>query len=685
MPADGLQLTPARRVLIAATACIVAALLAGPAARLPALMIILLVAPGYLVERALPPPGPHPLERLALWVGLSLALIALLYQWLWLFGIALSDAGLTLLVAGVALAAVARAWQEHGARPPDAAPAGTTTVYWVLMALICGLTLWTRFEQISALALPAWVDSVHHALMVRVATETGMAPSSLEPYMPVRELPYHWGYHVFTASLVRLSQLALPETMLWSGQILNALHAPLAGALAITLWRRPWAALGAAAVAGLISFMPAYYVSWGRYTQLTGLLLLPGLAWAWQRGMDGCRGGWMQAALLLAGLSLIHVRVLIFGLGMLAAMSLVRAVRPGRPQLWAAILGATAAGAAALALTAPWLAMLLRRALLPAMARPASLVLDGGYNAINLGILWVGHNPWLAALALLALLGGLRRRATAAAVLPLWVALLLVPANPGLLGYVLPLFGLPLALYGARERRWPALALGVAALAAGPLLFRAPSTWLINNDAVIISLFLPISVAIGGGAASFVTWVQHRAPARLRPAIGPAAATLTAVLAIWGASQLRSVVNESTVLATPADRAAVEWVAANTPGDARFLINATHWLGAADRATDGGWWLLPLAGRWTSTPPVLFTYGPPEYVRATIERSEALEAYRPGDEQTIRDLIARDGIDYLYFGPKPGPLRPEVFTSLPGFTTVYSHDGVTILAVGSQS
>ena len=82
---------------------------------------------------------------------------------------------------------------------------------------------------------------------------------------------------MFVATTVRLAGLPLAPTMLWTGQALNALHGLSVAALATYLWRRPIAGVVAALVVGLLSIMPAYYVSWGRYTQLTGLLLLPPL------------------------------------------------------------------------------------------------------------------------------------------------------------------------------------------------------------------------------------------------------------------------------------------------------------------------------------------------------------------------------------------------------------------------
>src|SRR5262249_44801224 len=154
-------------------------------------------------------------------------------------------------------------------------------------------------SQIADLALPPWVDSLHHALLVRIVTETGRIPLSLQPYLPVDESPYHWGYHVMLGAATQLSGLDLPRALLWGGQILNALSALSVCGLAALLWRSRLAGLVAAICTGLLSIMPAYYLSWGRYTQLTGMLLLPVVGMValqlWRSVEDG---GWLRSSIL---------------------------------------------------------------------------------------------------------------------------------------------------------------------------------------------------------------------------------------------------------------------------------------------------------------------------------------------------------------------------------------------------
>jgi len=214
----------------------------------------------------------------------------------------------------------------------------------------------------------------------------------------------------------------------------------------------------------------------------------------------------------------------------------------------------------------------------------------------------------------------------------------------------------------------------------------------------VISLFLSIGVLLGGGAVWLWDWIatSRQADKQTSRQAGASASRVSyllvchlgritfvaglSILALWGAWDLRDVVNPATVLATPADIAAISWVAEHTPPDARFLINAAPWLGTG-RGADGGWWLLPLAGRWTSTPPALYNYGPTAYVRETHARTQQLLKFTSGQEQALYQLIDRDQISYIYLGANPKPITAAAFPASQGFEQVYAQSGVTIFAV----
>jgi hypothetical protein len=678
---------PFHNMLLVLICCAAILWIAGPAGRLVVVLPLLLFGPGYLLDRALrPAPMYSDWLRPALWPALSLSLVALLYAWATTLNLRLTPAVLGVFATGCALGILGWLWHDTRAAPSDAPPPWRAwqPATWGLLGVLL-LTLGTRFVQIQHLVLPAWVDSVHHALLIRVAAESGQAPTMLRPYLPIDSLPYHWGYHVFAASLMQLTSLGIPETMLWSGQFFNTLHVLTCAALAAHFWRRPLAGVVAGLVVGLISIMPAYYVSWGRYTQLTGLLLLPPLAIIWDTWLRRpSRHGLVCAAVLLAGLSIIHMRVLVFALALLAVQFIVWAATTEPATLRARLLPALALAGGALALAFPWLWELAIARLAPAVENPDTLAGNAGYNALNEGLLWTRSNPLLIALALLAALWGLLRRARATAMMIGWLLLLALLANPWLTSYLAPAAGIMLAGWGIAQRR-PLIALGGGVLLLlNPWLVSLPYLWLITNDVVIISLYIPISVLLGGSAYLLSSRLEASLPRwhLQRRAAGAIALTL---LALWGTWNMRAVINQTTVFAEAPDVAAIEWVRDNTPPDARFLINSTAWFVTVDRGSDGGWWLMPLAGRWTSMPPALYTYGPPEYVQHVHATTRAISTLQPDQHDALRSLIQREAITHIYLGTQHGPLKHSMFADNTLFEQVYNHNGVTIFAVRQQS
>ncbi|WP_322821438.1 hypothetical protein [Chloroflexus sp.] len=649
-----------------------AALIAGffPTGRVILATGFWLMVTGYLLERRMPGERPHWLLRIAIWNGLGLSLVPLLYLWVTALGSAIPV--WLLICVGILLAVVALydAWRDLA--PVQVHPSVTV---WLLLSVLA-ISAWLRAMQIADLVFPAWVDSVHHALMVRVAAETGRVPWTLTPYLPVTEMPYHWGYHVLIAAAWHLGGSDLLAMMLWSGQLLNWVQGLSAAALAFLVWRRPLAAVIAAAIVGCISWMPAYYVSWGRYTQLSGLLQIVALAIGWQQWLDANtrreRLGWLFLnMLIITGLSLVHMRMFVFGGALIAVQFTVWASHQARPAIVSRMVEAMGTGMVALILAGPWWLVLARRILLPAATGAHSLTSGGSYVQLSDSLMWIGPNEWLVALALFGGAIGVLYRQRAATVIVLWVGLLVVLSNPWLISYLAPPVGLVLILYAVVQRTWFAGGVGMLLLAVNPLTVRLPFLWLLPVDITAISLFLPLSNLIGGSVA--LIWPRPRWSQM-------AAIAVLLGCTLWGAYQQRTIVNPVTVLATAADRVALEWIAEQTPPTARFLINAAPWLPGVARGTDGGWWILPLTGRWTSTPPVLFVHGEAEYVQATQQRSQRIIDFGNGQAVDIASLIAAERIDYIYTSPK-GPLRPEQFAGQPGYEAAFAHDGIVIYRV----
>ena len=124
-------------------------------------------------------------------------------------------------------------------------------------------------------ATPTWVDSVHHGLITRLILEQGGFPASYAPYLDIQITEYHPGFHSVLASFIWLSGLSIDQAMLILGQVLNALAIFASYLFTVSLLSDRRAGLLAAAITGLFTPMPAYYTSWGRYTHLAGMLILP--------------------------------------------------------------------------------------------------------------------------------------------------------------------------------------------------------------------------------------------------------------------------------------------------------------------------------------------------------------------------------------------------------------------------
>lgn len=614
--------------------------LSGPIGRLLVGGVVVLFAPGYLLWSALGDTIRLPrLAASALWLGLSLSLIPLAFLWASTLGLRLTPTVLQLQAVGLVLLAY---WCWQRSRPAVRLP------LWLLggLSLVLGLTGLTRLVEIRGLTMPLWVDSVHHTLLVRVIGETGQIPRSLTPYMPVENLVYHWGYHTVAAAWRGVADLPLAQAVLWSGQILNALIALVMYGLGAVVLRSPRGGLLAGGVAGLLSLMPAYYVTWGRYTQLTGLLLLACLLITSIKLSERATFSWplvVLTAVLLAGLMLIHYRVLVFYAAFMLPYALVLLVQ--RPlRLGGLVARFAAASSLAALLAGPWVLIMLRQIIVPFARAPGALEGSQSYNTLDWSLVNAGNAETL---------------------------------------YIIAGAGCALALV---LRQWRVLAMagwiGAMFLVANPTVLGLPPTWFINNHSVTITLFMPVAVLVAACVNQLMRWVVEWLPRPTRRWGRAALAVAMIGVALHGAWQLRSVVNPVTVLALPEDLPALEWVANNTPDDARFLVNTTAWLNGAYRGTDAGWWLLPLANRWVSTPPALYIYGSPEYKQAVEVLNQRVAALKPEAPADLMQLIRDERITHIFVGKQQGgPLKVDLLLSDPAFTPIYEQDGVTIFAV----
>ncbi|MDY6873345.1 MAG: DUF6541 family protein, partial [Chloroflexota bacterium] len=316
------------------------------------LALLAMLLPGLAWRVWLGKRGRDPVVALAQIADVSLAVIILVAEIGFLFQVRFSAWIIGLLFAlctGLALAGLIRRKVQL---PKDR-----------LWQLAVGLVLFAvviawRLYQARDLLLPNWVDSQHHYLIIKVILENGSLPATLAPYLD-QPFYYHYGFHATTALFTALSGLPIGQAMLIFGQVLNATIALSIYALGKTLWQDWRPAAAAALLAAFVTRMPAYYLSWGRYTLTTGMVLLPlalGLAIRLMKPPVH-KPDTLTLGLLTAGVLLSHYFAGLLLAFFLVILSVVFFL-PRLKTLFTAVAQSWRVGAGALlglALAAPWL------------------------------------------------------------------------------------------------------------------------------------------------------------------------------------------------------------------------------------------------------------------------------------------------------------------------------------------
>lgn len=610
-------------------------------------------------------------ERVAVSLGLSLATIPTLMTWTGLVGLSwnrawvLASAGLlTALALYQIWKKLKPAWQGVSDPKPSIHIHPKSISIPVALLAIFFISLFVRFAMVRDLSAPPWVDSVHHALVTQMILKEGAFPQSYDPFMQIEAASYHPGFHSALAAFLWLSRMDVVAGMLVFGQVLNALVIFPVYLFTTTLTRNGLAGLLAALAAGLFSPMPAYYTSWGRYTQLAGLEILPAalalLLLALQAGKpasgDPVHRGWKRwlpavllAALAWAGLFLTHYRVVAF-LGVFAICWLLAdgaaCLTGGKEKRQAAAESVRAAlmpglvfGVTALGLVLPVLYPTLNVLLLPKL----SSWQPSGREPFS-GVGWEYlHAAWGKVVTILAGIGlvwSLIKRKSFGIALVLWMAGLFVIAN---LGY-----------------------------------YRLPGSGFVNSTAVTISLFLPLSTLAGYGLAETINTGERFVPARWHSAVGWGLAAAGLVVAILAARPLLTILNPVTFLVRPGDRLAIEWAADNLPPGEPVLVNPFAWGYGQYAGSDGGYWLSALAGLPTQPPPVLYGLSNnAQYVQQVNTISQQAIDWGSSPEE-LHQMLIREHLRFVFIGGRGGAISPAALRGSALFALRYARNGAFI-------
>lgn len=571
------------------------------------------------------------LEWLAEAAGSSLSITALVGIMLAWAGVSLNAFGVGALMGALLLVWItAKVWQGGRWR--------LRAKTLVMVGVILGLVAW-RLYQARTLVLPAWVDSVHHTLLVRIILEQGGIPWDWAPYLPV-PMFYHFGFHVSAALFSFFSRFEPAQTLLIYGQVLNALTAVAVYRLGKAIWGDSIRAGVAALLVGFVFQMPAYYVTWGRYTLLTGLAILPlavAAALDIQRNRSN-RYAWGRLALYSAGLCFCHflvVGLLALFLLALVIVELIKAwkARDLRQFAWQPL----AAAGIGLLMAAPWLwrvwsysAGYFGVAVTDPFDVTQAESINGYLNYLSylLGP-WRGH--FLLILAGLGLVLAFGRAKSV--VLAVWAIFMAFLATP-----------------------W------------------APRFNPFRPDHLAIVLFLPASllaadVLVRAGEALGKAWRRWAGQVGLSVAVGS--------LLIWGVVDGRDILNPVTIFTTPADVAALRWIEQNTPPSARFFINSTPWQMGMYRGVDGGYWITPTTGRHTLVPPAAYGWGSGDDITSRNELIKRASQVK-GCSEEFWSLVQADQLTHIYMRELAGTLQPGDLSACEGVEVVYAQEGVWV-------
>ena len=575
-----------------------------------ALAVVLLV-PGLLLGLAVPPlcRRSHAADMLALAPGLGVLALALAWWIADLAGLAVGPV-LVVALAAVVVAALPVALLRVGLRVDASA---------LWLAAIWLLTLATRLAVVRDLALPAWVDAVHHTYITRLLMEQGRVPPDYRPLLDVGAFDYHFGFHAIAAAAAQLTGAAPPDVVLAAGQFLSAAAAPSAYLLARLYGATPGGALAAAAAAGLVSMMPAYYVSWSRFTELAGLVAAPAWLLLARRATLG-PGPAIVAGLASAAMLFVHPRVAVMLALLVVADLLIAPHRWPGARRWLPL-----ALLVAVVVAAPWLDRIVN-VLLPRIAAPVPGI--EAANALDLAAVSTYHDPWLYGLAAAAVAAGLTAGSLAAWTAVGWLALVFVASNPAMLGL--------------------------------------PGTYLLSTGSVVIALWLPASAALGCAAAWLIGATKRRVALVRARWLGWLAPAAVGLIGLALADAPLGALNAGTVLATPADRRALAAAARLLPPDAVVAVNAREWQLGIYMGSDAGYWIGVVTPGRAIVPPLLYPLGPPAETRATAERLARWQA-SGGDVNALVAQMRAMGASWLFLGEKGGSIDAARVAADPRF------------------
>jgi len=612
-------------------------------------------------------------EITAISLGISLAIFPVFMLWTSTLGIKLNRLSILIMSSGLITIAFLQFWRERRTQTSRNLRLTSPSAIGIILLIIFLTSFAVRLIMVRDLAAPAWVDSVHHATISQLIIEQGAYPATYSPYVKSLSASYHPGFHSIVALFNWLSNLEMNVALLLLGQVLNALAVLAVYLFTISCTGDRIAGLVAAMITGLVSPMPAYYTSWGRYTQLCGLLIMVVCIALFKllltnhnsqiNPKDGINEKisayqnfflslvtiikdkpylFLTVSITFAGLFLTHYRVYlflaVFFLAWLISLSLQSIGNRTSGKNVVSFIGLLIiTGIFSILIANPWWSKLIMTRIVPSLALVRNTLQP--FHDFSWGFLTTAYGKQALILAGMGLGLSILRAKWFGPTLTLWVSLLFLIANPGAL--------------------------------------RIPQTGFVNNTSVEIMLFLPVSV-LGGYFVSFlINFFTKFLPQHWRWLYFILWGALGVIIAFCAARALIPILNPITFFYRSADTQAMSWIRDNIPEDETVLINPFLWGYGIYAGQDGGYWISPLAGRSTMPPPAIYGYGSVEdkqeisnFSRQIIEFAEQPEA--------LHQHLSSKNIKYIYIGARGGAISVSALRQSPIFDLIYANNGTWV-------
>lgn len=604
----------------------------------------LILGPGYALLSLYPDPRRlNWTQKSTLTIALAISFWAIALAWLGLIRARLSPSTVGIIMATGWVVGLVRQqpWRSRYQPKLCFQVDASRFLLWIVVIAVGVIAV----SSLQSVLVGPGSDSYHHSLITQLIAERGAIPDNYQPYAPLVSFTYHYGFHAFAAVIVMLTGTTSVVITPVLAQLFTAAAALSVAFFAQATTGSRLAAAASAVIAGLISVFPAYFINWGRYTQLTGMVLLPvflGLVWLW------AKNGWesldtILIGVLAAGIALTHYRVTL-----MAASGAIVLLLIGKStcradwnkqflKLWGVSRQLLMIAVGVIILTAPWLWHVLKAQtvgypIVLSAVGPAFFSLD----RLGPSVSHYPSNQVLIILLCVSILLGLIWRNRLVIGLTLWGAVMLFLSAPYLAGTFM------------------------------------------DTVSVVISLYFPVAVIIGGTIAQIADWSTTH-----RPVLSGLVWTSLIGLAIWGIVLSRSILEPAAAYVWADDLPAIAWVQEHTPSTAHFMVNTYNWSFSPDFiiSIDAGYWLPLLAHRSTVTSPMTY---PNERAAAPDFLSNLVKLHRlAGDLTSSQALSAlrEQGVTHVYIGARSttmGLVSVEKLRTSQDLELIYQNGGAYV-------